>query len=139
MPSIRNVGIHPDNPFRYHYDLMSLELLKIQITAEPFLVGVNWHYYVIVVFDKLIAIMRGGTDLNWRILPHQYLAPSLFVDAILDGGRIYASTAPHGDVLVWQPEEYGEFFFQLFLIFTCVDLIFICVILFYLFNVCKSQ
>ncbi|KAM0918221.1 hypothetical protein ACQ4PT_008839 [Festuca glaucescens] len=38
LPSIRNVGIHPDDHFRYHCEMASLVLLKIQITGEPFLV-----------------------------------------------------------------------------------------------------
>ncbi|KAM0869390.1 hypothetical protein ACQ4PT_040719 [Festuca glaucescens] len=38
LPSIRNVGIHPDDHFRYHCEMASLVLPKIQITGEPFLV-----------------------------------------------------------------------------------------------------
>ncbi|KAM0829365.1 hypothetical protein ACQ4PT_066916 [Festuca glaucescens] len=38
LPSIHNVGIHPNDHFRYHCEMASLVLLKIQITGEPFLV-----------------------------------------------------------------------------------------------------
>ncbi|KAM0922830.1 hypothetical protein ACQ4PT_005923 [Festuca glaucescens] len=62
LPSIRNVGIHPDDHFRYHCEMASLVLLKIQITGEPFLVEGKWHYCAIEVFDKTIAIMMGGRD-----------------------------------------------------------------------------
>jgi hypothetical protein len=85
-----------------------MQLLKIQITAEPYRVGHRWNYYVIAVFDKIIAIMRGGSrDVQWRILRNDYLAPSRYVDAILTTGRIYAVTAPRGDVLVWEPTIWG--------------------------------
>ncbi|KAM0908765.1 hypothetical protein ACQ4PT_015247 [Festuca glaucescens] len=108
LPSIRNVGIHPDDHFRYHWEMASLVLLKIQITGEPFLFEGRWHYCAIAVFDKTIAIMMGGTDSDWRILKNDFLRPSLYADAIYDEGRIYAITEPRGDVLVWQPMEYGE-------------------------------
>ncbi|KAM0911208.1 hypothetical protein ACQ4PT_013652 [Festuca glaucescens] len=107
LPSIRNVGIHPDDHFRYHWEMASLVLLKIQITGEPFLFEGRWHYCAIAVFDKTIAIMMGGTDSDWRILKNDFLRLSLYADAIYDEGRIYAVTEPRGDVLVWQPMEYG--------------------------------
>jgi hypothetical protein len=95
-----------------------MQLLKIQITAEPYRVGNKWNYYVIAVFDKMIAIMRGGSrDVQWRILRNDYLAPSRYVDAILTSGRIYAVTAPRGDVLVWDPTIWGEFLIFVLIVF----------------------
>ena len=86
----------------------SLELLKIQITNEPF-TDVNgvWHYDLVAVFDKVVAIMRGGVDPQWKILKNNYLAPSTFVDAIMYNQVIYAVIEPQGDVLVWDPLEWG--------------------------------
>ena len=52
--------------------------------------------------------MLGGEETEWRILKNNFLAPSLYTDAILDSGRIYAVTEPRGDVLVWEPLEYGK-------------------------------
>jgi hypothetical protein len=118
LPSVHNVGIVPDGPFLYRYDLAHMQLLKIQITAEPYRVGNKWNYYVIAVFDKMIAIMRGGSrDVQWRILRNDYLAPSRYVDAILTSGRIYAVTAPRGDVLVWDPTIWGEFLIFVLIVF----------------------
>jgi hypothetical protein len=138
LPSIRNVGIHPDDHFRYcsisryftiffdlfkpkvfkippryHWEMASLVLLKIQITGEPFMFEGRWHYCAIAVFDKTLAIMMGGMDSDWRILKNDFLRPSFYADAIYDEGRIYAVTEPRGDVLVWQPMEYGKFVFYL--------------------------
>ena len=112
LPSVRNVGITPQGPFLYRYQLAHMQLLKIQITAEPYRTGNIWNYYAIVVFEKIIAIMRGGTrDMQWRILQHDFLAPSRYVDAVLMSERIYAVTAPTGDVLVWDPTIWGMFLF----------------------------
>ena len=108
LPSVRNVGIHPDGPFVYRYDMTRMQLLKIQITNTPYRIGGIWNYYVIAVFDKFIAIMRGARDQNWRILRNDFLAPSRYVDAILDGDRICALTAPRGDLFVWEPTVWGE-------------------------------
>lgn len=109
VPSVRNVDIHPDDPFRYHCNMMRMELLKIQIVRRPYNAGGGvWNYSLIAVFDKMIAIMRGGDDPQWRILNNPFLAPSTYVDAIQDlQERIYAVTAPLGDVLVWEPLEWG--------------------------------
>ena len=110
VPSVHNVGIHPDDPFRYHCNMMRLELLKIQIVKKPYNAGLGvWNYYIIAVFDKMIAIMRGGIDLQWRILKNGCLASSqTYVDAIHDlHERIYAVTGPRGDVYVWDPLEWG--------------------------------
>jgi hypothetical protein len=57
--------------------------------------------------------MMGGMDSDWRILKNDFLRPSFYADAIYDEGRIYAVTEPRGDVLVWQPMEYGKFVFYL--------------------------
>lgn len=109
VPSVRDVEIYPDSPFRFHCDLMRLELKKIQIAVEPYNVGDGvWHYFLIAVFDKTIAIMRGGVDPHWRILSNDFVVPAKYVDAIQDlQQRIYAVTAPHGDVFVWDPLEWG--------------------------------
>lgn len=87
-------------------------MLKIQITGEPFMVGGNWHYYVIAVFDKVVAIMLGGREPDWIILKNDFLRPSFYADAILDNDRIYAVTEPLGEVLVWEPLVYGKFVFH---------------------------
>ena len=65
------------------------------------------------MFDKIIAIMLGGRDSDWRILNNDFLRLSFYADAILDEGRIYAVTEPRGDVLVWELLEYGKFVFYL--------------------------
>ena len=77
-----------------------MELLKIQIPKVPYKVGNIWHYYLIAVFDKFIAILIGGSDPQWKILRNDHLPPSRYVDAILYEEEIYAVTAPGGDVHV---------------------------------------
>lgn len=110
VPSVQNVGIYyHHSPFHYHHDMARIRLNKIQIASPPELVGNRWRYDLIAVFDKFIAVMRGGRDVNWRILCNDFLAPSRYVDAIMDGERIYAVTSPSGDVLVWEPTIWGEF------------------------------
>ena len=110
VPSVQNVGINYHNsPFLYHHDMARIRLNKIQIASPPQFVGNKWKYDLIAVFDKCIAIMRGGTDVDWRILRNEFLAPARYVDAIMDFTRIYAVTEPKGDVLVWEPTIWGEF------------------------------
>ena len=110
VPRVRDVGIHPEDPFRYHRNMMSVELLKIQIVRKPYKdAGGVWNYFLIAVFDKMIAIMRGGVDSHWKILNAARLAPSTFVDAIQDlQDRIYAVTELHGDVFLREPTEWGS-------------------------------
>ena len=68
-----------------------------------------WNYFLTAVFDKMIAIMRGGVDSHWKILNAACLAPSRYMDAIQDlQERICAVTEPHGDVLLWEPTEWGK-------------------------------
>ena len=109
VPSVHDVGIYPDTPFRFHFNLMGLELQKIQIVLKLFNAGDGvYHYFLIAVFDKMIAIMRGGVNPQWRILSNDFFAPSRFVDAIQDmQQRIYVLTEPHEDVFVWDLLEWG--------------------------------
>ena len=71
-----------------------MELVKIQMPVAPYKIGDSWNYYLIAVFEKFIAIMRGGSDHDWRILRNDHLPPSRYVDAILDAERIFAVTSP---------------------------------------------
>ena len=71
------------------------------------------HFNAIAVFDKVIAVIHKPHDTDWIILRNDYLAPATYVDAIAtnlygEDERIYAVTAPRGDVLVWEPFKWSE-------------------------------
>ena len=104
---VHEIGIHPNDPFRYRCNMMSTELLKIQIVPKPYRTGNDaWNYFLITVFDKMIAIMRGRVDSHWKILNATGLALSRYVDAVQDfQDRICAVTKPHGDVFLWEPSN----------------------------------
>ena len=75
--------------------------------------GEEWHFSAIAVFDKVIAVIHKPHDTDWIILRNDYLAPATYVDAIAtnlygEDERIYAVTAPRGDVLVWEPFKWSE-------------------------------
>ena len=97
---VRDVGIHPNDPFMYHCNMMSTEILKIQIVKKPYKSRNNsCHYFLVAVFDRMIAIPHGGVDSRWEILNNAGVTPSRYVDVIQDfQKRIYTVTKPHGDI-----------------------------------------
>jgi hypothetical protein len=97
--------------YRYHYQMGEMHLLKVQIVDKPFKLGSVWQYNLVAVFDKLIAILRGGRGETWRVLRLDNLAPCKFVDALSDRWltRIYAVTEPRGEVAVWEPQKWSKF------------------------------
>lgn len=111
VASFRSNRILPAAPFIYRYNMARMQLLKIQIVEPPYRFGNTWHFNLIAVFDKVVAMLRGGRDISWTILRNDFLAPSRYVDAIMHNARIYAVTAPRGDVLVWDPTVWSEFSF----------------------------
>ena len=85
LSNVHDAGIRPNDPFKYHYNMLSVELLKIQIVWKPYKDGGGmWNYFLIALFDMMIAIMRGGVDNHWKILNASCVAPSGFVEAIQD-------------------------------------------------------
>ena len=82
----------------FKYDHADCRLRKIAIRQVP---NHSWGYrnaYVVVIFDKIVAIVRGST--GWILLKNQFLYTDVYSDAIEYEGLVFAATT-HGTVFAW--------------------------------------
>ena len=102
-------GFYVCSAFRYERWPAQTSLVKVLIAGTPVKVSGHWWYHLIAVFDTFILVLNKERYEQWRILSNTGLAPERYVDALYHRGRYYAVTADSGNVLVWEPNVYGEF------------------------------
>ena len=93
-PEVEHTGILRT----FNYDHGDCLLEKIAICRVP---DRSWGYrnaFVVVIFDKLVAVLHGST--RWILLKNQFLYRDEYYDAIQYEGLVIASTT-HGTVFAW--------------------------------------
>ena len=104
-PEVEHTGIVHTLKYN-HGDCL---LRKIAIRRVP---NRSWNYKnyeVVVVLDKLVAVLCGST--RWILLKNHFLYTDVYCDTIEYEGLVFASTT-HGTVFAWNPDAFGTFAFH---------------------------
>ena len=104
-PEVEHTGIVRT----FKYDHGEYLLWKIAICRVP---NCSWGYrnaYVVAIFDKLVAVLRGLT--GWISLKNQFLYTDEYYDAIQYEGLVFAATT-RGTVFAWHPHSFSTSVFH---------------------------